>query len=275
MISLNMLSTVHRGMIKTTAFFKKPLAGLLNSACHKTTSEESLMVYITGDIHGEVHRVSEMTTKLKITPDDIIVLLGDVGVNYYGNKNGDCHSKKRLNDIGVTILCIHGNHEMRPETLITYREDQWHCGAVYVEDEFPNLFFAKDGEVYDLEGTKAIAIGGAYSVDKRYRLRRGFQWFSDEQPSDEIRARVEKKLDEIGWQIDAVLTHTCPYGYTPTEAFMSGVDQSTVDNSTELWLDTIEKKLNYKAWYCGHWHIEKQIDKLHFLFESVETVRTF
>ena len=47
MISLNMLSTVHRGMIKTTAFFKKPLAGLLNSACHKTTSEESLMVCLT------------------------------------------------------------------------------------------------------------------------------------------------------------------------------------------------------------------------------------
>ena len=149
---------------------------------------------------------------------------------------------------------------MRPETLITYRENQWHGGAVYVEDEFPNLNFAKDGEVYDLEGTKAIAIGGAYSVDKWYRLQRDLHWFPDEQPSNEIKARVEKKLDALDWQIDAVLTHTCPYGYIPREAFMSCVDQSTVDNSTELWLDTIEKKLNYNAWYCGHWHIEKRID---------------
>ena len=76
----------------------------------------------------------------------------------------------------------------------------------------------------------------------------------------------------LNWQIDVVLTHTCPFSYTPTEAFMSCVDQSTVDNSTELWLDTIEKKLNYNAWYCGHWHIEKRIDKMHFLFESVETL---
>ena len=45
-----------------------------------------------------------------------------------------------------------------------------------------------------------------------------------------------------------------------------------MDKSTELWLDTIEKKLNYNAWYCGHWHMKKRIDKMHFLFESVETV---
>ena len=230
------------------------------------------MVYITGDIHGEVYRVSEMIEKYEITPNDVIVILGDVGMNYYGNKHGDRRNKKRLNNFGIPILCIHGNHEMRPETLITYREEPWMGGTVYFEEEFPNLFFAKDGEIYDLEGIKAIAIGGAYSVDKWYRLQRNIHWFPDEQPSVEIKTRVEKKLDDLGWQIDAVLTHTCPYGYIPREAFMSCVDQSTVDNSTELWLDTLEKKLNYKAWYCGHWHIEKRIDKIHFLFESVETV---
>lgn len=230
------------------------------------------MVYITGDIHGEVYRVSEMIEKYEITPNDVIVILGDVGMNYYGNKHGDRRNKKRLNNFDIPILCIHGNHEMRPETLITYREEPWMGGTVYFEEEFPNLFFAKDGEIYDLEGIKAIALGGAYSVDKWYRLQRNIHWFPDEQPSVEIKTRVEKKLDDLGWQIDAVLTHTCPYGYIPREAFMSCVDQSTVDNSTELWLDTLEKKLNYKAWYCGHWHIEKRIDKIHFLFESVETV---
>lgn len=230
------------------------------------------MVYITGDIHGDVSRVSEMIDRHKITPDDIIVILGDVGMNYYGNKKGDRSRKKKLNKLGIPIFCIHGNHEMRPESLITYREDHWNAGAVYVEDEFPNLFFAKDGEVYDLEGTKAIVIGGAYSVDKWYRLQMDMHWFPDEQPSAEIKARVEKKLDELEWQIDTVLTHTCPYGYTPREAFLSCVDQTKVDNSTELWLDTIEKKLKYTAWYCGHWHIDKRIDKIHFLFESIETL---
>ena len=124
------------------------------------------VILITGDIHGEVHRVADAVARFGLGSEDTIVLLGDVGMNYYGNKHGDRHRKKRLNKLGVTMFCIHGNHEMRPETLVTYHEVQWHGGTVYVEDEFPNLLFAKDGEIYDVGGKKAMVIGGAYSVDK-------------------------------------------------------------------------------------------------------------
>lgn len=141
-----------------------------------------------------------------------------------------------------------------------------------MEEEYPNLLFAKDGEVYDLDGKKAIVMGGAYSVDKWYRLQCDLNWFPDEQPSDEIKARVEQKLDELDWKVDVVLSHTCPERYIPREAFLSGVDQSTVDNSTEEWLGRIEQKLTYQSWYCGHWHIDKRIDKMHFLFESFDVL---
>ena len=52
--------------------------------------------------------------------------------------------------------------------------------------------------------------------------------------------------------------------------FLSCIDQSTVDDSTEKWLDSIEDKLDYKAWFCGHWHTDKHIDKIHFLFTGWE-----
>ena len=232
--------------------------------------EREKMIYITGDIHGEVFRVAAAVDRFKIIAGDVIVILGDVGMNYYGNNRGDRHRKKMLNKLGVPVFCIHGNHEMRPGTINTYKEVQWHGGTVYVEDEFPNLLFAKDGEVYDLDGRKAMVIGGAYSVDKWYRLRMDMNWFPDEQPSDEIKIRVEQKLEDLNWKIDAVLSHTCPERYMPVEAFLSGIDQSTVDNSTEEWLGRIEEKVDYKAWYCGHWHINKRIDGMHFLFDSYE-----
>ena len=228
------------------------------------------MIYITGDIHGEVFRIAAAVARFNIDSEDVIVLLGDVGMNYYGNKRGDRHRKKRLNKLGVPIFCIHGNHEMRPGTIPSYHEVEWHGGAVYVEDDHPNLLFAKDGEVYDLNGQKTIVIGGAYSVDKWYRLQCDLNWFPDEQPSEEIKAKVEQKLHELGWRVDAVLTHTCPERYIPREAFLSGVDQATVDSSTEQWLETIAERLDYRAWFCGHWHINKRIDKMHFLFDGFE-----
>lgn len=48
------------------------------------------------------------------------------------------------------------------------------------------------------------------------------------------------------------------------------IDQRTVDKSTEEWLDSIEQRLSYKRWYCGHYHTEKKIDKLRFLFKDYE-----
>lgn len=228
------------------------------------------MIYITGDIHGEVFRVAKAVEKFNIGSEDIIVLLGDVGMNYYGNNRGDKHRKKRMNKLGVPIFCIHGNHEMRPGTISSYREMEWHGGTVYVEDDYPNLLFSKDGDAYDLDGQKVIVIGGAYSVDKWHRLQCGLSWFPDEQPSEAIKASVEQKLGELNWKVDAVLTHTCPERYIPREAFLSSVNQSTVDNNTEQWLDTIVERLDYRAWFCGHWHINKRIDKMHFLFDGFE-----
>lgn len=64
------------------------------------------------------------------------------------------------------------------------------------------------------------------------------------------------------------LSHTCPLKYEPREVFLAGINQSTVDKSTEVWLGTIEAKLQYEHWYCGHYHTVKKIDKLQFMFED-------
>jgi len=44
------------------------------------------------------------------------------------------------------------------------QEIPWRGGVVFAEDEYPNILFTKDGEIYDLDGLTAIVIGGAYSI---------------------------------------------------------------------------------------------------------------
>lgn len=53
------------------------------------------------------------------------------------------------------------------------------------------------------------------------------------------------------------------------------IDQSSVDDSTERWLDRIEDTIEYNAWLCGHWHINKRIDRMHFLFHGFESAEQF
>ena len=224
------------------------------------------MIYYTGDIHGSAKGIVAFAQHYELTESDIIVILGDVGANYYGNRR-DRYCKDTLARIKPTVFCIHGNHERRPDTLAGYKQKEWNGGLVWHEDEYPNLLFARDGDIFTMEGTRHLVIGGAYSVDKYYRLENNLLWFADEQPSAEIKTYVEDQITKN--RIDIVLSHTCPYKYEPRDAFLPIIDQSTFDDSTERWLDGIEEKVDYKAWLCGHWHIEKQIDKLRFLFHDV------
>lgn len=224
------------------------------------------MIYLTGDTHGRFERIGAFCEKKQTSQDDILIILGDAGINFHADAL-DILSQEYLSKLPITLLCIHGNHERRPESLPYYGEREWHGGKVYVEGRYPNILFAKDGEVYNLDGRKAIAIGGAYSIDKAWRTA-GQSWWADEQPSPAIKARVENTLDQLNWQIDIVLSHTTPLKYEPVEVFLPGVDQSKVDKSTEEWLDGIEERLKYGKWYCGHYHTEKKIDRLQIMFNA-------
>ena len=237
------------------------------------------MIYVTGDTHGRFVRIYELIKRVRPTIADILIILGDAGINYFDNKK-DLSLKAQLAELPLTFLCIHGNHEMRPENISSYQEIPWRSGTAYVEKEFPNLVFAKDGEVYQLEGMRVMPIGGAYSTDKDYLISgRGVDgwcgWWADEEPSDEIKKRVETRLEEEAWKLDVVLSHTCPKKYlkdlvgATRPASSTRLKLEVRNNPTEDWLETIETRLDYKKWYCGHWHVNFGVDKLLCLFEVI------
>ena len=197
-----------------------------------------------------------------------LIILGDAGINFYLNKT-DKKNKKIINHTGYIIYCVRGNHEERPENLETI--EQWYdCeidGTVWREPEYPNIRYLMDGHVYLIDKKPTLVIGGAYSVDKYYRLERGWNWFANEQlDTTEKRSILQKLNHSHNKQFDCVLTHTCPERYIPREWFLPMVDQSTVDNGMEKFLDDVSNIIDYKKWYCGHYHGEKTIDNVEFLY---------
>ncbi len=229
------------------------------------------MTYITGDTHGSFERIKQFCRVMETTKADTMIVLGDAGFNYYGGAR-DAKIKAKACTFPIRLFCIHGNHEIRPQNIPSYKETEFCGGHVLYEPEYPDLLFAIDGEVYDLDGMQCIAIGGAYSVDKFYRLEKGYGWWPDEQPSPEIKAAVEQKLEAMNYRVDIILSHTCPRKYEPVETFLDFIDQSTVDKATEDWLDEIEAKTDYRKWYCGHYHTRKHIDRMQFMFEDFDVL---
>ena len=74
------------------------------------------MIFLTGDTHRNFARIIDFIKKHNTTKDDLLIILGDVAINYFGKiDDGPC--KHHLNKLPITFLCIHGNHEMRPESL--------------------------------------------------------------------------------------------------------------------------------------------------------------
>lgn len=227
------------------------------------------MIYITGDKHGSLQSILEFTDRNHTTVDDVLIILGDAGYNYYCDSR-DRRRKQAISLLPITLFCVHGNHEKRPYDIPTYKEVEFHGGIAYMEEEYPNLYFAKDAEVYNFNGNSCIVIGGAYSVDKYFRMSMGYQWFSNEQPDEDVKNAVFSALFKRGNEIDVILSHTCPQKYEPVEMYLGNIDQSTVDKSTEEFLDGLEDAVAYKRWYCGHWHTDKEVNKIKFMYHGIE-----
>ena len=99
------------------------------------------MIYYTGDIHGQKHDIERFCKRFNPTREDIIVILGDVGANY-GQDERDAELKNALDKLKPTILCIHGNHEIRPWHIPTYKTKEWHGSTVWYEETYPSVLFA-------------------------------------------------------------------------------------------------------------------------------------
>ena len=168
---------------------------------------------------------------------------------------------------------VRGNHEARPQDVsVPYEKiwDPWVGGYVYVQEDYSTIRFFMDYGEYNITGYRVAVIGGAYSVDKWWRLARaGIQketdlnynnpkrtgWFPNEQLSSEEMKDATKLFRGIFY--DFVLSHTCPISWQPTDLFLSAVDQSSVDTSMEQWMDELKDKIEWFIWLFGHYHKDR------------------
>ena len=147
-----------------------------------------MKLYVTGDCHGNFGHLGALRL---LDAEDVVILLGDVGVNYDLGKR-DKGAKDFLNRLGPTFLCVHGNHEERPENILGYEIVENDMGSFYQDARYPNILFFMDGNAYTIDGRTFLVLGGAYSVDKPWRVANRWHWFESEQMDKATQSHVRE-----------------------------------------------------------------------------------
>ena len=221
------------------------------------------MIYVTGDTHGDLSRFKDPGMK-KLRSGDTLIICGDFGFLWNGSKTENAVLKK-LATKSFNIAFVDGCHE-NFDLLESLPVTSWNGGKVHMIAH--NIVHLMRGQVYFIEDKKIFAFGGGHSQDYEFRGD-GEMWWQREQPShDEIRAAMAK-LDSVGRSFDYVITHEPP---------ASLKDCLNVDVLQRLevhaFFEDIIKTCEYKKWFFGKCHIDKNIPiKFYAVFNTVTPIK--
>ena len=211
------------------------------------------MIYITGDIHGDLDALNER--KLNgLKKGDKLIVTGDFGFVWDGSKE-EQRKLEKLKKRKYDILFVEGAHE-NFELLHRCPEADLYLGKAYKLAR--NIYCLKRGEVYRIDGKSVFALGGG---------RAPYDDSTDESPSmptdDELRYAVDN-INRLNRRVDLIITHEAPASVKRL------IDRGAVVNDLNLFLDTVLRNTACGAWYFGSLHRDRKVsDKLICVFEEV------
>jgi len=225
-----------------------------------------MMIYLAGDIHGklEIYKVTDFfeveSAKRELTEEDYLILLGDVGLCWDGDRE-DAYVKEALEALPVTTLWIDGNHE-NFDLIDALPVTNWHGGKVqYIGKKIIHLM---RGYVYDICGRSFFAFGGGFSIDKIYR-REGISWWAREMPSEEEHERGRENLARVENQVDYIITHTAPRDI----ATLLVPRLYPGEESLQYYFQELAETVDFEKWYFGHWHMDRVLGKYVGLYDEI------
>lgn len=234
---------------------------------------------LLGDLHGVVedayYRLDILADERVMRPGDTIIWLGDVGLIYEYASMRLFRAFERLGEeYEVRHVVLRGNHDNRycrdimsdAYGLGSYSRDERYGGEAYVLDAYPHTTFLSDtGGTYTFSDKKVLAIPGAWSIDKEYRLRYGYPWEREEMLTlNEMNAILDLTESE---SFDAVISHTCPLSWFSEMSGLLFSGKVDTDSRMEQFMDSVLERVDADEWWFGHFHGDKDISDIgHLLY---------
>lgn len=220
------------------------------------------LVYITGDLHGDISRLE----KINLKKNDTLIVCGDFGFIWDGSAL-ERKNIKKISKLPYTILFVDGTHE-NFDLLKEYPEENF---ANSKARRFAtNIYQLLRGHVYELEGHTFFTFGGGESVDKEIRQAYDNYW-PEELPSIDEMKKAVVNLNEVDRKVDYIITHE-------PAAKVKGLFCDKIDsiNTLNRFFDDVSKQVQYKKWFFGSVHKDRKIPPNYIaVFTSVLNINEF
>lgn len=205
------------------------------------------MVYVTGDMHGDLTRLSHPALR-RLKQGDVLLVCGDFGF-VWDNSPAEQKRLKRLSKLKYTIAFVDGRHE-NFTLLEEYPTVEWQGAPAQQINE--RVYRLLRGEIYDIEGKSYFAFGGGESDDKEFRVP-GVSWWPQELPSPEEMQKGLANLAAHGNRVDCIITHV------PSLKASSRLNPKLAADGVSMFLSGIENIVSCDKWFFGSLHADKAI----------------
>lgn len=162
-----------------------------------------MKVLFLGDTHGNARWLNMVFETAAGNEIDAIFVVGDFG--YWEHQEGGAEFLDVVQELavesGIDLYWLDGNHENHPLLREKYTETD-DRGFILIR---PNVFYAPRGHRWTWDGIRFMSLGGATSIDKRWRTE-GVSWWPEE---DLTQAEVDAALADPT-PVDILLTHDKP-----------------------------------------------------------------
>lgn len=219
------------------------------------------MIYVTGDMHGEIDRFENKKLK-KLTENDCLIVCGDFGFIWNDSKEEQLTLHK-IGEKRFKTLFVDGTHE-NFGLLNSFPVEELYGGRVHKINR--NIYHLMRGEIYTIDGKTIFTFGGGESEDKDIRIENG-TWWKEEQPTIEEMSYAVENLDKVNRKVDYIITHQ------PSMTDMALVDRRCTVNPISTFFDELSHNIEYKKWYFGSLHKDKKIPKARSLFTDIATIK--
>lgn len=216
-------------------------------------------VYVIGDIHGDFNileaRFGDVRSPFCGEKKDVLFVAGDAGfINSYESNDSKQKRIKNLNSLPFIIIVVLGNHE-NYDVIESLSKETIFGGKCYKEDGV-DVYYATNGQIFNIDGYKYFTFNGGLSVDKPQRLelesKYGIKfWWEQEIKTQDFDAAY---ITYFSNRIDYVITHDVPTTiFNKLTPFIPGrFKEQTCPLQPFLEKLYIMKKC--KHWYAGHYH---------------------